>query len=75
MGIPSVAAQFIVTGLNTPTPGFYWRGKHLSDVLGLVAHVDDDSEHIRLRVADTSTFDADYLEMIEAGISIKKARD
>jgi hypothetical protein len=68
----SAPADFVIAGLNSSAPGYYWRGKPLGEVLGIVAHVDDDSEHIRIRVLDTTNFDSDYLEMTGAGISVKK---
>ncbi len=65
-------AEFVVIGLNA-SPSYYWRGGILPEVASMVSHVDDDTNHILLRVANTTTYDAQYAQMQAVGIRVKKA--
>lgn len=64
--------NFVVVGLNLPTRKCYWNGVELTEVLSSVSHVDEDTNHIKLTVQNTTNFDAVYAQMTAAGIKIKK---
>lgn len=66
-------AQFVVAGLETPTPIYYWRGKQLTEILRMRTDLDEDGNRdIKLRVLNTINFDSEYSEMETVGIKIKK---
>lgn len=71
--LSSKTASFVVVGLSE-TPAYFWLGVALTDVLGMVAHVDEDTRHIKLLVRDNSAFDTQYAAMSAAGIHVKKVR-
>jgi hypothetical protein len=70
--LESASGSFVVVGLDAPTRQFFWRGTRLFEVLSFVAHVDEDTHHVRLRVLNSVTYDAQYAEMVAAGIGVKK---
>ncbi len=70
--LTSVKGSFVITGLHTPTPTYLWRGVELAEVRRIVAHVDEDTVHVKLHVDNTTNYDAQYAEMIAAGMKIKK---
>lgn len=70
--LETAKASFAIVGANTAAPKYFWRGVHLAEVLGMVAHVEEDTQHIKLRVLNTTSFDSQYSEMTSSGIQIKK---
>lgn len=70
--ITSTKGAFVVTGLHTESPKYFWKGTELTDVKRMVAHVDEDTHHVKLHVENTTTFDVQYVEMVAAGIKVKK---
>lgn len=70
----TAVGDFVAVGMHTSTPKYFWKGTVLAEVHSVVAHVDEDTHHLKLRVSDTPTYDAMYAEMQSAGISIKKVR-
>lgn len=70
--ITTSQGNFVVVGANAPAPRYYWKGVELTEVISLHAHIEDDERRVKLRVSNTSTFDAAYSEMAAAGIIIKK---
>jgi hypothetical protein len=72
MTLNTAQGAFTVIGPEATGTTYYWKGVPLTEVLGMVANVDDDTFHVRLRVQNTTNFDAAYAEMTTAGIKIKK---
>lgn len=70
--LTSTKGSFLVTGIHTDTPKYFWKGVELTDVRRMVAHVDEDTHHVKLHVNNTTTFDTQYAEMTAAGIKVKK---
>ena len=70
--ITSTKGSFLVTGLHTEAPKYFWKGVELTEVRRMVAHADEDTHHVKLHVDHTTTFDQQYAEMVAAGIKIKK---
>lgn len=70
----SQSGSFVVVGLNhQPTRSYYWRGVKLTEVVGIMANVDEDGQaHVRVRVQNTAAFDNVYAEMAAEGIAVKK---
>jgi hypothetical protein len=71
----TVNGNLVIVSLNTNSPQFFWNGLALTDVIGIISHVDDDTNHIQLRVKNTIDFDGVYSEMISTGIKIKKVNN
>ena len=70
--IETAKGAFVVVGMNSTAPKFFWKGAVLGEVLRMVANVDEDQRHVRLHVQNTTNFDTAYAEMASAGIGIKK---
>lgn len=73
--LKTAIGDLLIVGLNTPTPGYFWRGKALTDITGCAVRHDDGMSSVKLRAQNTTAFDADYLEMMQAGIVVKKKND
>jgi hypothetical protein len=69
--LTTAQGQFVIVGLESGA-AYFWRGQPLAEVRGLVAHVDEDTQHIKLRVLNTANYDSQYAQMAAAGISVKK---
>jgi hypothetical protein len=72
--LTSKTSAFVVVGLHETSPAYFWRGKPLTEVIGMRADVDADSRSLRLEVKDTNAFDAIYQDMAQAGFRIKKLK-
>lgn len=69
--IQDVQGAFVVVGLNTLNPTYFWNGVKLPGVISFNASVDagDDNNSIKLRVNDINSL---YTEMRLANITVKK---
>lgn len=70
--LATTSGNFVIVWANPAAPQYYWKGVVLPEVIEMVSHLDADTQHIKLRVLNTSTYDAIYVEMNAAGIATKK---
>ena len=70
--LTSAKGSFLFLDAHTATPKYFWNGVVLTEVRRMVVHHDEDTIHVKLRVENTATFDAQYAEMEAAGIKVKK---
>ncbi len=72
MPIQTTKGNFVVAGLNLASRKYFWNGLELTEVLAMNAHVDEDTNLVKLTVSNTTNFDAAYASMVAAGIKVKK---
>jgi hypothetical protein len=59
-------------GLNTPTPQVFWNGRLVPGIVGVRVDWDAEEHRVKLKV-NASAYDL-YVEMAEAGITVKQER-
>lgn len=78
MSVETATGDFIIIGLNTAEPKYYWKGQRLTDVILCKVVKDNldggdaDDDVVKLKVLNNSAFDSVYAEMSAAGIQVKK---
>jgi hypothetical protein len=69
-----IAAQGSLTmiGINTPTPQVFWNGAVVPGVTEIKVDWEHDERRVKLKI--TGTDDALYMELVTAGITVKKGK-
>lgn len=69
--LQNAQGAFVVIGLNTSSPMYFWNGVKLPGIISLHASVDneDTDNKLKLRAIDIHPL---YAEMRLAGITVKK---
>lgn len=68
--ITTANGSLVIVGLNTPAPQVFWNGTEVAGVVSIRSEWEHDERHIKLRVKGTD--DALYMELVAAGIQVKK---
>lgn len=68
----STSGSLTMVGLNTPTPKVFWNGQEVPGVTSIKTNNDDGEHSVKLRVNGGA--DALYMELVSAGISVKKGK-
>ena len=69
-----IAAQGSLTmiGLNTSSPQVFWNGKKVPSIVAIKTEWEDDEARVKLKVNGTE--DALYMELVAAGITVKREK-
>lgn len=72
MPIQTVTSNLVIIGLNTSAPKVFWNGVEVSGVTEIQSSWEKGESRVKLRLSGTE--DSMYMEMISAGIVIKKEK-
>lgn len=70
MTIAATQGQLTMVGLNTDTPQVFWNGDPVPGITSIKVNWEDGEQQIRLKVNGVA--DALYMELVTAGIVVKK---
>lgn len=70
--IQTAQGNLTLVGLNTPIPRVFWNGAEVPGVTQIKTNWEDGEQQVKLRVNGTA--DALYMELVTAGIVVKKER-
>lgn len=68
----STQGSLTLVNLHTETPGIYWNGEPVPGVTDIQVDWDDMGQRVKLHVNGSA--DALYMEMVAAGITVKKGK-
>lgn len=70
MALEQASGNFMIVGINTTSPSFYWRGVKIPFIVRAHINWENDDQKIKLVVVNMET---DLLnELVSAGITIKQ---
>ena len=72
MATTAIKGNLTIIGLNTDAPTIFWNGVEVLGVIGINVAWEKGERQIKLKVNGTA--DSMYMEMVSAGISVKKGR-
>lgn len=67
-----VQGNLTMMGLNTETPQIFWNGLPVGGITKVNVEWTDKEQEVKIRVNGSD--DAVYMEMVSAGINIKKGK-
>ena len=62
----------VLVGLNTPTPKVFFNGVEVAGVASISTEWEHDEHRVKLRV--TGADDVLYMQLIDAGVIVKKGK-
>ena len=66
----TTTGSLTIVGLNTPSAQVFWNGALVPNITAVRVDWEDDEQRVKLRVTDIDP--ALQVELIEAGIQVKK---
>lgn len=70
MPLESVASDFVIVGIHSDAPEVFWKGTKVPGVVSIKANFADGESQVKLKVNGTA--DALYMQLVTAGIQVKK---
>jgi hypothetical protein len=70
--IHATQGSLTMVGLNTSSPQVFWNGKAVPGIVAIKTEWEDDEARVKLKVDGAD--DALYMELVAAGIVVKKEK-
>ena len=72
MPIQTATGNLVIIGLNTSAPKVFWNGAEVLGIIEIQSSWEKGESVVKFKLSGTN--DAQYMEMISAGIVVKKEK-